>query len=707
MSALRSGCVGVLAALSATATWLSAASAQVQLGEITVTTPTGYAEPLSHIAGTIQVIDREKIERSTAKSLTDLFAENAVGFLSEWTAGQTSINIRGAATEGQGRDFKSQILVLINGHRAGTANISKLSPADVERIEIVRGPSSVIYGSQNMGGVINIIMKTGRTAPGVLAQATGGSWSLFDGRAQYGGTRDAFDWYGGVSGGSRSDYKVGGGATERNTAWNRHGATGAAGVQLNDTNRLDFNVRSDGIYDAGFRGSAANIFNQEDRSNRSFDINYTGRTFDERFNWFFQTYGVTDIDDFRYSVPSAGTTVDHNKREQDILGTRFQPRARLWSGNELLLGWDFEHSKLRSDRVRLPVPTSPQDNNQSETVNGLYFEDAQNLLDDRLTVRGGMRETFGTTSFDPTPGLVNQLNGSRDYRVTTYSAGATLRTFDWLSLRAGASSGFRAPTATDLAASFIITPIGNFILGNPGLKPETSQQLEVGATASWGGWRADVAVFQNVISDRINPRVRPATPNVSDTINNPGDIVVQGVELQLDGDLLKTFAISAGNWRWSAFGNGSYNFQMVDKGRAPNANTDKPQRVYQYQAAVGTRFGQSGGPWHDWSVQLTGILRGPMWYDTEEILLIPLAEPNSTFIHRESPFWVFNARGEIMIAEGVKLFAAINNILDINAHPIFIALDQTPCIANLAAQNGGCGNSMPGREILAGIQARF
>src|SRR5439155_21046552 len=131
-------------------------------------TATGRLEPVNRIAGTVQIIPQDRIEKSTARSVADLLAENAVGFMSEWTPGQTSINIRGAASEGQGRDFKSQVLVLINGHRAGTGNVSKLSLADVERIEIVRGPSSVIYGSQNMGGVVNIIMKNGQTAPGTF-----------------------------------------------------------------------------------------------------------------------------------------------------------------------------------------------------------------------------------------------------------------------------------------------------------------------------------------------------------------------------------------------------------------------------------------------------------------------------------------------------------------------------------------------------------
>ena len=74
----------------------------------TVVTATGRPEEVSRIAGTIQIIPQERIAHSTAKSVTDLLAENAVGFMSEWTAGQTSINIRGASTEGQGRDFRAR-----------------------------------------------------------------------------------------------------------------------------------------------------------------------------------------------------------------------------------------------------------------------------------------------------------------------------------------------------------------------------------------------------------------------------------------------------------------------------------------------------------------------------------------------------------------------------------------------------------------------
>ena len=322
-------------------------------------TATGRPEPISRLVGTVQVIHQDRIAKLTARSVTELLNENAVGFMSEWTPGQTSINIRGAATEGQGRDFKSQVLVLINGHRAGTANTSKLSSADIERIEIVRGPSSVIYGSQNMGGVINIILKTGLTAPGNVVQADAGSWNLLEAKAASGGLYKGFDWYVGGAASTRDNYAISGGAPELNTAWTRYGATGAFGYQIDETSRVEGTVRSDGIYNAGFRGSSANLFAFDTRYNYSFDTSYLAKTRDGQGNVYFQAYFVTDVDDLNNPSPlsalnaaGARTTTDHNRRQLDILGTRFQPRYKLFSGNELLFGLDWERSWLRSDRYR-------------------------------------------------------------------------------------------------------------------------------------------------------------------------------------------------------------------------------------------------------------------------------------------------------------------------------------------------------------------
>jgi len=686
-----------------------------------VVTATGKPEPRSAIAGTVQIIDRERIEASSAKSLTDLLADNAIGFFSEWTPAQTSINLRGGASDGQGRDFRSQVLVLINGRRAGTANISKLSPADVERVEVVRGHSSVVYGSQNIGGIINIIMKDGRTAPGTLVDLAAGSSDLLQGTLQHGGQNGNVDWYIGLSGGEKGDYRSGrGGGKLDNTAWDRRGLTAALGYQFNPQHRLDMNVRSDGIYDAGFRGSAANIHSQDDRYNQSIDLGYSGKTQDDRVRWTVHGYKVRDVDDFHWASPiirnaagnpAPGTRMDHNTRRLDIEGLHVQPGMTLWRGNDLLLGWDWEKSRLRSDRFRVGVPGNPlaqippYDNNQTETVNAFYFEDAQKLVDDRLVLRGGVRRTLGTTRLDWTPNLAAQKPRSEDYQQTTYSFGGTYSLTEALVLRSGISTGFRAPTASELAADFTALG-GGRVFGNPSLKPETSRQVEIGGTYGRRDWRLDAALFQNIIQDRIVSQPRPGVANTSDYANSSGDAVVRGLELQGEVNLLRLLSRDDTVWRWSMHGNGAYSFTMKDEGAVATANTDNLQRAYKYQAALGTRFGQAGVG-HDWNFTVEAVLRGPMRYDTEENLLIPAAEPNRNYIHRKSPFTVVNLRGDVKLRKDVKLYAAVRNLFDVNEHPILIGLDEAPYKLDPRFANGGLGTSMPGREFQMGIQAFF
>ena len=687
-------------------------------------TATGRLEPVNRIAGTVQIIHQDRIEKSTARSVADLLAENAVGFMSEWSPGQTSINIRGAASEGQGRDFKSQVLVLINGHRAGTANVSKLSTADIQRIEIVRGPSSVVYGSQNMGGVINIILKTGRTAPGNMVQTSVGSWNLYQGTVQAGGVINGFDYYLGATASTRDNYQVGGGKIEENTAWTRWGGTAAFGYQFDPNNRIDVTVRTDGIYDAGFRGSSANLFAFDTRYNRSVDMSYNGKVGD-RGNIFWQGYYVQDVDDLNNPSPlsalnaiTARTTVDHNRRSLDIVGSRFQPSYNVWEGNQLLVGIDWERSWIRSDRNRAGgsavTQLSPQDNNQTENVWAFYVEDSQSLFTDKLMVRGGLRQTVGTTALDWTPFSTTLLTGSNNYSATTYSVGATYAFTDWVTGRVAASSGFRAPTATELGANFTTTPIGTTIFGNPGLSPETSQQVEAGATFNWLGGRFDVVAFQNVIANRIAPITISSVGGVIRQlqVNNPGNIVVQGLEFQAEADMMRTFKLgatdSSNSWNWKVFGNGYYNFKMIDYGAQVGSNSDQATRINQYGMDVGTLFGQANVEL-PWSFQLLGILRGPMWYNTEESLS-PVFFPGqirNTTVYQKDSFWIWKARAEVEVLRGVKVFAALNNIFDVNASPIFIATDQAPCTALRANQNGGCGNSMMGREFIAGFQFRF
>jgi len=468
---------------------------------------------------------------------------------------------------------------------------------------------------------------------------------------------------------------------------------------LDSNQRIDMTARTDGIYDAGFVGSSANIFAYDTRVNRSFDFNYNAKTPDGRGNVFFQAYYAQDVDDLNNPSPLSAlnslatrTTVDHNRRQLDIVGTRFQPRYQIGFGNELLLGMDWERSWITSNRNRAGnapvVQLSPQDNNQTENVFGFYAEDSQNLFDDRVTLRGGIRQTLGATTLNATPWAPTLIPNTVNYQATTYSVGATARVTDWFNARVGASSGFRAPTATELGANFTTTPIGTTIFGNPNLLPETSHQMELGGTLTSRTARFDAVVFQNIISNRIAPVTISSVGGVviQTQMNNPADIVVQGVEFQAEADVIQSLHLPvSSDWRWRFYGSGYYNFKMVDYGAVPAAGTNQATRINQYEAAIGTQFGQAGTE-IPWNINVLGIFRGPMWYNTEESLS-PAFFPGqirNTTVYTKSAFTVWNTRAEVEVRKGVNLFLAVNNIFDVNQSPVFIATNQYPCTANIA-----------------------
>ncbi len=453
-------------------------------------------------------------------------------------------------------------------------------------------------------------------------------------------------------------------------------------------------LRTDGVYDTGFRGSSSNIFAFDTRYNQSVDVTYNGKTPDSRGHLFIQGYYVQDVDALNNPSPfsnlnavAARTTMDYNRRQLDIEGIRFQPSYKIISSNEFLVGADWERTWITSTRARAGgaavTQLSPQDNNETDQVWAFYAEDAQTFFD-RWIIRGGVRQTYGTTTTLQTPFAATLVPSSVNYSATTYTLGSTLQITDWLTARVGASSGFRAPTATELGSNFTTTPIGTTIFGNSSLSPETSQQVELGGTITTKDARLDLVVFQNVIGNRINAQTISSVGGVviQQYQNNPANIVVQGIEMQGEADVHRTLGLPvAPGTRWTVFSNGYYNWQMTDFGEVvATAGTSQAVRMYQYEATIGTRYGQldSAMPWN---VQLIGQLRGPMWYNTEEALntqLFPGQVRNVT-AYRKDPFWVWSTRAEVEFAKGLKFYAALNNIFDINNSPQFIGLDQVPC----------------------------
>ncbi len=314
-----------------------------------------------------------------------------------------------------------------------------------------------------------------------------------------------------------------------------------------------------------------------------------------------------------------------------------------------------------------------------------------------------MRYTYGKTDFDKTPHLDNQFTGSTSYNKLTWSLGTNYQVNEWLNLKSSLATGYRAPTATQLGADYT-TLSGAQYLGNSTLNAESNRQIEVGAIIGDSIHSVDISLFQNTIQDRIQTDV--ISPNVYQYANSENDIVVRGLEIN-SRTAVNSLMDWQTDWDWVLRFNGSWNFDMEDKGAQITAtnNSTKVQRMYQYQGAVINDLYFSNGQ-YPWSIQLQGILRGPMWYKTEEGI-IPEVRPYTSYVMRKSPFMVWNLHADVDISPSLTFYGRIDNILNKNEHPVFFALDEDPYIMLPSKSNGSLGTSMPGRSFIVGVSYRF
>lgn len=186
------------AALSVSTLALAAAfpaSAQTSANELppVVVTSTRQETPVNQQLSDVTVLDREQIEQAGQSSLAELLGRQAgVEFTTNGGPGtNTSVFIRGANS--------NQTVVLIDGVRvgsatSGSANFSRLPLSQVERIEILRGPASSLYGADAIGGVIQVFTRKGSGAPRVNASAGYGTYGTYEVNAGVQGGTDMISY---------------------------------------------------------------------------------------------------------------------------------------------------------------------------------------------------------------------------------------------------------------------------------------------------------------------------------------------------------------------------------------------------------------------------------------------------------------------------------------------------------------------------------
>ena len=187
----------------------------------------------------VEIVDSVDIERSVAADLTDVLKKNAGVDVVQYSGVLSGIGIRGFRPQTGGINKRS--LLLIDGRPSGVTNLATLLLDDVERIEVLKGAASAVYGSSAMGGVVNVITRQSRGKISGTARLGGGSFGMSEFAGRIGGNLSRvvdFDATGSTFD-QRDDFRMGNGDVRPATSYKTYDGTVRIGADLPRGWRLD------------------------------------------------------------------------------------------------------------------------------------------------------------------------------------------------------------------------------------------------------------------------------------------------------------------------------------------------------------------------------------------------------------------------------------------------------------------------------------
>lgn len=437
----------------------SAAAAETALVGELVVTANRVPRPVDTVGGQITLLDKAAIDAAQTPVLSELLARTpGVTVTRNGGVGSVSaVRIRGAETD--------QTVVLVDGVKlndpasvGGGYNFGNLLVGDIDRIEILRGPQSVLWGSQAIGGVVNVI-NAEATEPfeGDLDAEVGSRHTAWL-RAGIGGKTERATWRLAASHYTTDGFSAFSPARggEENDGFRQTGVSGKAKVAVTSSLSLDLRAvyaKSRIAFD-GFPAPLYAFADTGEYGEREEFVGYGGLNLallDGRFNSRLG-YAYTDTDTDNYDPAQAVTT-----KTFDAAGTNarweYQGTFAVNDAWNLVFGMETERSTIRSAAPSAFAP-NPAPLDRSADLDSAYVQ-VQGELVDGLTVTAGLRQDDHSTFGDSTVGQASI--------AYAFNNDATV-------LRASWGQGFKAPTLYQLYSEY----------GNLTLSPEESDSWDVG-----------------------------------------------------------------------------------------------------------------------------------------------------------------------------------------------------------------------------------
>lgn len=442
----------------------------------TVVTATRSETPLDDTLADVRVVTAEQISQSTGRSLAEVLQRFAgVQMSSNGGRGNTqSVYIRGS----------KQVVLLIDGVRYGSATIGtptleSLPLEAIERIEVVHGPASALYGSDAVGGVIQIFTKQGRGAQQPFTPYASATW----GRAGYkkadgglAGAQSGWNYSLNLArvvdpGFSATNAKVGYDRPDADTL-NQTSVTASLGYAFNADWRLDANLmRSDSTseFDLGTvtlpDWSEPQVYGSYSALKAATtQLKLSGKLAP---NWQSHLSVSRSNDEQRSHHRLMGST----NRYQDLFKT--EQTEYKW-GNEIRTSWGMVVTGV--ERLEQKISSAEQYDRTERSTDAVY---------------AGLNGGWQAHSW--------QLNLRRDDNsqfggFNTWGIGYGYEILPGLRVHASRASSLKAPTFNDLYYPFS---------GNPNLRPESAKSNELGLDWAWGVHQFKLTRFDNKVKNMI------------------------------------------------------------------------------------------------------------------------------------------------------------------------------------------------------------
>ena len=511
----------------------NAAATRVHTDEIIVTASRTEQE-VKETPSAVEVITRADIDKMGAETLAQAL-KLAIGIdIQENAMVGNRSGLRGMNT--------NQTLILVDGRRVRTENtietmnyyeLQRINMDDVERIEIVRGAVSSLYGSEALGGVINVIRKRPAKAQASLTldwttRQSDQGIRLDSGKVGKWAFSTSF---------KHMDVRERG-TDARSSMYGKKyffNIDGRMDVAQNKWLDVFFDYLKEDLYmkDSLTQGTSY------DHDRFSTGVKYSGR--DRRGDYELQTYytyfdknqrtrnrasgGLNSFDDMRYN-----SLIFDGRRSMQIA-----PNHLLTLGGEYRKE-DYESTRIRGSRRKTLEGVTNQFGDSSMNYAALYLQDEW-VASPRWLLIPSIRWDY------------NDVFGSE----VTGKLGTTYKINKGLRFKANVGTAYRAPTASELYFDWRHTPNARMdvhIIGSPNLKPEKSFNFDIGIEAERGKTSGKLSYFHNKVEDLIdkNPVITPLPgfpPRMLATVTyqNVDSATIQGIELEAKQDLGSGFAL--------------------------------------------------------------------------------------------------------------------------------------------------------------------